>query len=204
MRRILEHKWFKWIIIVILLLIFIILLYSLGFRITYAPYLDNNWDAISGVASWVSALATIAIPIVAVFLQHKLDSNKREIAISNESMLNEVTTSIEIMKEDIEELRALYDEILDELDEIGKRNIQYERVQPNDRMSQYEMNYPKRALNYIGITMGATTKQVADYMQMPIDEVREILINLYKQGLIKTKYIREDITRDDCHWQIRR
>ena len=112
------------------------------------------------MASWVSALATIAIPIVAVFLQHKLDSNKREIAISNESMLNEVTTSIEIMKEDIEELRALYDEILDELDEIGKRNIQYERVQPNDRMSQYEMNYPKRALNYIGITMGATTKQV--------------------------------------------
>ena len=71
-------------------------------------------------------------------------------------------------------------------------------------MSQYEINYPKRALNYIGITMGTTTKQVADYMQMPIDEVREILINLYKQGLIKTKYIREDITRDDCHWQIRR
>lgn len=203
MRRILEHKWFKWIIIVILLLIFIIFLYSLGFRITYAPYLDNNWDAISGVASWVSALATIAIPIVAVFLQHKLDSNKREIAISNESMLNEVTTSIEIMKEDIEELRALYDEILDELDGIGKRNIQYERVQPNDKKSKYKINYSERALNYIGIKMGATTKQIADYLELPLAETKKILYGLYQQGIISTKYIREDITKDNCYWKIK-
>lgn len=35
--------------LVFLFLIF--LMYQLGFRITYAPDLENNWDAISGTAS---------------------------------------------------------------------------------------------------------------------------------------------------------
>lgn len=42
--------------LVFLFLIF--LMYQLGFRITYAPDLENNWDAISGTASWVSVIAS--------------------------------------------------------------------------------------------------------------------------------------------------
>lgn len=49
--------------ILILILVTVIVFYSLGFRIVYNPELDNNWDAISAIASWVSVVATIIIAI---------------------------------------------------------------------------------------------------------------------------------------------
>lgn len=42
--------------LVFLFLIF--LMYQMGFRITYAPDLENSWNAISATASWVSAIAS--------------------------------------------------------------------------------------------------------------------------------------------------
>jgi len=39
-------------------LVFLLLMYQMGFRITYAPDLENSWNAISGTASWVSAIAS--------------------------------------------------------------------------------------------------------------------------------------------------
>lgn len=68
----------------------VIILALLGFKITYAPTLDNNWDAISAVAGWVGAIATICIPIVVVFFQHKLDQNKNDIGEANKATLLEL------------------------------------------------------------------------------------------------------------------
>ena len=70
--------------------VIIIALAILGFKITYAPSLDNSWEAISAVASWVSAVATIFIPIVVVLFQHKLDQNKSEISDANKATLLEL------------------------------------------------------------------------------------------------------------------
>ena len=54
----------------------VIVLFLFGFRITYNPNLITDWEAVSAVAGWVSAMATILIPIVAVIFQNKLDENK--------------------------------------------------------------------------------------------------------------------------------
>ena len=35
----------------------------LGFRITYAPELENSWEAISAVAAWAGAMGTVAVLI---------------------------------------------------------------------------------------------------------------------------------------------
>lgn len=40
------------------------ILYALGFRVTYAPELENSWDAISAVASW----AGVIVAVVGVFV----------------------------------------------------------------------------------------------------------------------------------------
>ncbi len=74
-------KLFKSVLFWVLLIeaIVIIVLAIMGFKITYAPSLDNSWEAISAAASWLSAIATIFIPIVVVLFQHKLDQNKSEI-----------------------------------------------------------------------------------------------------------------------------
>lgn len=49
---------------IVIAIVFIVLLglaYRCGVRIVYAPELDNNWNAISGVAAWVGAIGTIAV-----------------------------------------------------------------------------------------------------------------------------------------------
>ena len=79
-----------WAVIIIVEIIIVAIMYALGFKITYAPSLDNSWEAISAVASWVSAIATIFIPIVVVFFQHKLDQNKNEISDANKATLLEL------------------------------------------------------------------------------------------------------------------
>lgn len=50
--------------LVFLFLIF--LMYQLGFRITYVPDLENNWNAISATASWVSVIVSV-LGVIASF-----------------------------------------------------------------------------------------------------------------------------------------
>ena len=79
-----------------LLLIEVIILVTmalLGFKITYAPSLDNSWEAIAAIASWVSSIATIFIPIVVVLFQYKLEQNKSDISDANKATLLELKNS---------------------------------------------------------------------------------------------------------------
>lgn len=41
----------------------IILLYILGFRVVYNPKLENSWEAISAIGTWIGVFATIAIAL---------------------------------------------------------------------------------------------------------------------------------------------
>lgn len=55
----LKSKDFLCFVVVLCLgLVFLLLMYQMGFRITYAPDLENSWNAISATASWVSAIAS--------------------------------------------------------------------------------------------------------------------------------------------------
>ena len=63
-----------WIVFGEVLIAFV--MWCMGFRITYAPELDNNWDAISAVAEWAGVIiGAIIVPFAVVWLQHKWDSN---------------------------------------------------------------------------------------------------------------------------------
>ena len=58
-----------WIVVGEALITFV--LWCMGFRITYAPELDNNWVAISAVAEWAGVVVgAIIVPLVVVCLQH--------------------------------------------------------------------------------------------------------------------------------------
>lgn len=77
----LKSKGFLCFVVVLCLgLVFLLLMYQMGFRITYAPDLENSWNAISGTASWVSAIASffavwsaIQVPKKIAELQIKVD-----------------------------------------------------------------------------------------------------------------------------------
>ena len=49
-------RWFPLLGFIFLLVIVIVVVGLFGFRITYAPEMENSWDAISAVAAWVSVI----------------------------------------------------------------------------------------------------------------------------------------------------
>lgn len=66
MKEFIKSKWFL-LVTAIAGISLVVSLYNQGFRITYAPELENNWNAISAVASWGSILVA-AISACASFL----------------------------------------------------------------------------------------------------------------------------------------
>ena len=68
-------------------IIIAILLYCLGFRITYDPSLINDWDAISACGTWFCG---IVIPIAVVFIQHQITKNESNVNIANTALLQEI------------------------------------------------------------------------------------------------------------------
>jgi amino acid transporter len=66
-------------IIALIFIVVIIVFYLLGFRIVYNSELDNNWDAISAIASWIGVIATILIAISVQKYSNKIKPTARYI-----------------------------------------------------------------------------------------------------------------------------
>lgn len=68
MRKFVAGRWFP--LALVLLIIGLILTsgFLFGFRITYAPDLNNHWDAISGVAAWVGTIGTVGAIFAAIWV----------------------------------------------------------------------------------------------------------------------------------------
>lgn len=65
-----------------LVLVFVIVvLYCLGFRITYAPELENSWNAVSAVATCVGVLASFIAIWFAIRVPKKIAEEQNKIAL---------------------------------------------------------------------------------------------------------------------------
>ena len=53
-------RWFPLILALLIIGLIFTVGFLFGFRITYAPELKNDWDAISGVAAWGGIIVSIA------------------------------------------------------------------------------------------------------------------------------------------------
>ena len=69
------------IFILLTALIVAILLWLLGFRITYAPSLENSWDAISACAGWAGAIFSLVAILVAIQIPKKIAEQQNRIAL---------------------------------------------------------------------------------------------------------------------------
>ena len=79
--------------VIIVLLLIALLAYRCGVRIVYAPELDNNWNAISGVAAWFSVIASSMAVWYAVRVADK--QNKIELFDRRLNCYNELAKHIE-------------------------------------------------------------------------------------------------------------
>ena len=68
-------------ILALVTIIMIIVLYVLGFKITYNPSLNNNWDALSVCASWTGVFTSLIAIIVAIQVPEKIAKSQNDIAL---------------------------------------------------------------------------------------------------------------------------
>lgn len=80
MKKLLNKK----LIIPVLLLVFvfvIVVLYRLGFRITYAPKLENSWEAVSAVAAWFGVISSFVAIWCAIQVPNKIAEEQNKISL---------------------------------------------------------------------------------------------------------------------------
>lgn len=58
-----------------------VFLYMKGYRITYAPMLENSWDAISAFASWCGAILSGGALIVAIQIPKEIANQQNKIEL---------------------------------------------------------------------------------------------------------------------------
>lgn len=80
MKKLLNKK----LIIPALLLVFvfvIVVLYRLGFRITYAPELEKSWNAVSAVATWAGVIASFMAIWFAIRVPKQIAEQQNKITL---------------------------------------------------------------------------------------------------------------------------
>lgn len=76
------NKCHFWVLIAAFIVVLIVmLLYFIGFRITYSPELETSWDAISACAAWAGAVMSFFAVMVAVWIPKKIADRQDKIAL---------------------------------------------------------------------------------------------------------------------------
>lgn len=83
MKSLVESKWFPLVVALLVLIIGIAVAFCCGFRITYAPELENSWEAISAVASWAGVAVSAVAVWAAVQIPKKIADQQNKIALVN-------------------------------------------------------------------------------------------------------------------------
>lgn len=162
-------KFFKsvtaWIIIVEALTV--IVMWCFGFRITYAPEFENNWDAISAIAEWAGVIVgAIIVPLVVTGLQHKWDSDKKDIARSN-------LVTIDQLKDFEQKIAPL----LDEQKQGDNKASPIFKPEPSMREQQL--------LQFLSVSMGANTNEISEHLGLSIATTRRLLKHLLEEEKIE-------------------
>lgn len=144
-------------------LIIVLLMWRLGFKVTYAPELEDDWVAIGAIGEWVG---TAIIPFVVLYLQHKWDSNKNAIALSN------LVTS-----DQLNEFEQKFAPLLTETNK--KINDKLSDVKPNISLRERQL------LQFLAISMGANIQEIALRMGLSIPTTQRLLQKMKENGKIQ-------------------
>lgn len=81
MREFLKGRWFPLAVAIAFLLGTIFVMFLFGWRFTYAPELENSWDAISGVAAWSGTIVSLGAIMVAIWIPKRIANRQDKIAL---------------------------------------------------------------------------------------------------------------------------
>ena len=154
-----------WIVVGEALITFV--LWCMGFRITYAPELDNNWVAISAVAEWAGVIiGAIIVPLVVVWLQHKWDPNKEEIALSNLVTIDQ-----------LKEFEQRFTPLLNKQEQEGNKAPL--TIKPELSMREQQL------LQFLSVSMGASRNEISEQLGLSIASTQHLIKRLLEEGKIE-------------------
>lgn len=81
MKKFIKGKWFPLALAAVIAAILALILFLFGFRITYSPELDNNWDAVSACASWAGVITSFVAIWFAIKVPKKIADRQDKIAL---------------------------------------------------------------------------------------------------------------------------
>lgn len=87
MKKIIQGRWFPLLAAISIFGVFTVILICLGFKITYVPEMENNWDAASACAAWAGAIGTVAAVFSAIYVanrQNKIALFEKRYKVYNE------------------------------------------------------------------------------------------------------------------------
>lgn len=145
----------------------VLIMWLMGFRITYEPELDNNWEAMSAIADWAGVIVgAIIIPLLALWLQHKWDSNKEEIALSNLVTLDQ-----------LKEFEQRFAPLLDK--QVQESNDDPLTFKPE--LSLYE----QQLVQFLSVNMGASLNEISEQLGLSITSTKNLIKRLLETGKIE-------------------
>ena len=134
-------------------------------KTAYAPELDNNWDAISAVAEWAGVVVgAIIVPLVVVCLQHKWESNKEEIALSN-------LVTIDQLREFEQKIAPLLKE-----QESDKAPL---TIKPELSMREQQL------LQFLSVSMGASRNEISEQLGLSGASTQHLIKRLLEEEKIE-------------------
>lgn len=103
MKKFIKSKLFPVAVLAVVEISLLVLLYCNGFRITYAPDLENSWDAVSAIAAWGGVFASFVAILVAIQIPKKIADRQDKIALFEKrfeiyTSLSSCTSSVRIIE----------------------------------------------------------------------------------------------------------
>lgn len=81
MKKFVKGRWFPLIAVAIASVIVALVMALFGWKLTYAPDLENSWEAISACAAWAGVVASFIAIMVAIWIPKKIADRQDKIAL---------------------------------------------------------------------------------------------------------------------------
>lgn len=86
MKKFIKGRWFPLTIVIVGEAVLLVFLYCNSFRITYAPDLENSWDAVSAFATWFGVAMSFVAIMVAIRIPKEIANRQDKIALFEKRM----------------------------------------------------------------------------------------------------------------------
>lgn len=81
MKKFIKGRWFPFLAAILIVTVVAFVMALLGWRVTYAPRLENSWDAVSAVAAWAGVFSSFVAIWFAIQVPKKIAEQQNKIAL---------------------------------------------------------------------------------------------------------------------------